>query len=50
MSMICLVNLSLGAPGPYPGTAEGIAIKRVTDAGGTKACSLFVTFKYDFHL
>ena len=39
-SMICLVNLSLGAPGPYPGTADAVAIKRVTDAGGTNACSL----------
>ncbi|CAF0768404.1 unnamed protein product [Adineta ricciae] len=28
-----VINLSLGAPGPYPGTAEGVAIKRVTNAG-----------------
>ncbi|CAF1174551.1 unnamed protein product [Adineta ricciae] len=43
-----VINLSLGGPGPYSGSAEGLAIQRVTDAGGTDPFRLsFMTPKGD---
>ena len=34
-SDLCLVNLSLGGPGPYPDDIQSIAAQRVSAAGGS---------------
>lgn len=41
--MICLVNLSLGNPGPYQESSQSIAVQRVIEKGGK---NFFVLVKY----